>query len=73
MNLDEMKEDPFLSPAQIAQIFAVKPYTIRTWIKEGKFDPERVTKINNRIKVRRSAVTDFAQSLFGSEEKDEFI
>ena len=73
MTTEELEGDPFLSPAQIARIFAVKPYTIRNWIKEGKFDPKRVTKINNRFKVRRSAVTDYAQSLFGDEEKSDFV
>lgn len=70
MTPQELEDDPFLTPAQIAKIFAVKPYTVRNWIAQGKFDQSRVAKIGNRLRVRRSAVTDFAQSLFGSEEEE---
>jgi len=65
MNLDELKDDPFLSPSEIATIFRVKPYTVRMWIKDGKFDQDKIIKINNRLKVRRSAVQKFAQEQFG--------
>jgi hypothetical protein len=73
MTINDLKDDPFLTPNQIAQIFAVKPYTVRMWIKDGKFDEAAILKINGRIKVRSSAVTKFAQENYGSEEKDDFV
>jgi len=72
MTIDDLKGDPFLTPNQIANIFAVKPYTVRLWIKDGKFEEGSVLKINGRIKVRSSAVAKFAQEQYGDEDKSEF-
>jgi excisionase family DNA binding protein len=69
----ELEEDPFLTPAQIAKIFAVKAYTVRNWIAQGKFGEKNVIKIGNRLRVRSSAVTAFAESLYGDEETDDFV
>lgn len=72
MNIDELKDDPFMTPAQIAVLFAVKTYTVRQWIRDEKFDATKIQKLNGRIKVRRSAVQQFAQDQFGSDETNEY-
>lgn len=59
---DDVVEDPFLTPSQVAKIFAVQPYTVRKWIGEHKLPAVR---INKRLKIRKSDVQKFAQNEFG--------
>lgn len=54
--------DPFLSPASVAKIFAVSPYTVRNWCKEGKLQG---VKINKQWRIQASVVQAFAQSQYG--------
>lgn len=59
-------DDPFLRVPEVAQIFAVKPYTVRQWIKAGKL--EGVKLPGGQWRVRRSTVTEFAQKMYGEND-----
>lgn len=63
----DVTEDPFLTPTQVAKIFAVKSYTVRRWINEGKLP---AIMLNKRLKIRKSDVQKLAQDSFGSEPSD---
>lgn len=56
-------DDPFMTVPEVAKIFAVKPYTVRHWIKEGKL--EGVKLPGGQWRVRRSTITEFAQKMYG--------
>jgi predicted site-specific integrase-resolvase len=71
VDLHSLEEDPYMTPLQISKLFGVKPYTIRQWIKSGKFDQSKISKFDNRIKIRRSAVQELAQKMFGDDSDSE--
>jgi len=68
----EMKEfivdlnDRFLTIKEIAEIFAVRPYAVREWIKSGKL---KGVKLDNQWRVQKSVVQAFAQSKYGEMEE----
>lgn len=64
----DVTEDPFFSTKQVADMFGVKPYTVRTWITEGKL---RAVKINNQHKVRKSEINRYANEMFGDQEEND--
>lgn len=67
VDVEELADDPFLTPSQIARMFGVTPYTVRQWIKDNKLAS---TKLHGRLKVRRSEVQRYAQKEFGSDEEE---
>lgn len=54
--------DPFMPVEDVATIFAVKPYTVRNWLKDGSL---RGIKVNNQWRVQKSVVEAFAQAMYG--------
>ncbi len=66
VDVTELADDPFLTPAQIATMFGVTPYTVRQWIKNEDLTAE---KLHGRLKVRRSEVQRYAQKEFGSDDE----
>lgn len=59
-------EDPLLTVEQLAELFAVKPYTVRAWIKAGKFS--RTIKLDGKHwRVPHSSMVEFANKKYGSE------
>ena len=65
VDVSELMKDPFLTPGEIARMFGVKPYTVRQWIKDGKFPAEKMQ--SGRLKVRLSTLQKFAQEQFGDD------
>lgn len=63
---DELAEDTFLNPSDVAKIFGVKPYTIRIWIRDGKLEAEKMR--SGRLKIRKSSVVKYAQEQFGDKD-----
>lgn len=55
-------DDPFLSPTKVAQIFDVKPATVRSWIEDGKL---KATKVGNRWRIQHSEMVRFANAQYG--------
>jgi excisionase family DNA binding protein len=60
-------EDPLLSTAKVAEMFDVKPETIRDWIAEGKISG---VKINRSWRVRRSVALAFGTARYGDPDTD---
>ena len=58
-------DDPFLTVNKVAEIFSVRPYAVRAWLKEGKM---KGVKIDNQWRVQKSVVVAFAQAAYGEEE-----
>lgn len=58
-----LQEDPIMTINEVAEMFAVKPLTVRAWIKAGKL---KAVKFNNHSwKVRESEVKRYAQLTLG--------
>lgn len=55
-------DDPFLSIKQVSEIFAVRPYAVREWIKDGKI---KGVKISSQWRIQKSVVQKFAQDAYG--------
>ena len=64
----DVTEDPFYSTSAVADMFGVKPYTVRAWITEGKI---KAVKIHNQHKIRKSEINRFANETFGNEEEND--
>lgn len=64
MNEVPSLENPLLSVAQVAKIFAVKPYTVRMWLKSGKL---KGRKVNGQWKVLKSDMIQHLQEQFGDD------
>jgi excisionase family DNA binding protein len=58
----DAEPEKMYSPEEVAELFSMKPSTIRTWIKEGKLT---AIKIGNRWRVPKSAVVDLGNRKFG--------
>jgi excisionase family DNA binding protein len=56
--------DELYSTTKVAQIFDVKPETVRDWIRTGKIEAVRLASGHHRIK--RSVVMAFANHKFGA-------
>lgn len=56
-------EDPAVSVEEIAKIFAVTNYTVRSWFKVGKLPGFKIP--GNQWRALQSDVTAFAQKLYG--------
>lgn len=58
-------DDPLLSTSKVAEMFDVKPETIRDWIADGKIAG---VKINRSWRVRRSVALAFGTARYGDGE-----
>jgi len=58
-------DDPFMTVPQVAKIFAVTPYTVRGWCKDGKV---RGVKVGKQWRIQASTVQAFAQKMYGDSE-----
>ena len=59
-------DDPFLTVKQVAEIFNMKPYAIRVWLKEGKL---KGVKFDAQWRIQKSVVVQFAQAAYGDGEE----
>lgn len=55
-------DDPLLSPTKVADIFDVKPYTVRKWIEEGRLN---AVKVGTRWRIQHSEMVRFANTQYG--------
>ncbi|HEY6020667.1 MAG TPA: helix-turn-helix domain-containing protein [Candidatus Paceibacterota bacterium] len=55
-----------LTVEEVAVIFAVKPATIREWIKDGKLE---ATKPGRAYRIPRESVIQLAQIKFGDDSE----
>jgi excisionase family DNA binding protein len=58
-------DDPLLSVAAVAKMFSVKPYTVRTWINQGKLKGHL---LSGRWRIQKSEVQRYANELFGDKK-----
>lgn len=58
-------DDPLLSTSKVAEMFDVKPETIRDWIKQGKIAG---VQVNRSWKVRKSVAVAFGEARYGDPE-----
>ena len=61
-------EQEFYSTTEVAAIFDVSTYTVRRWIKQGKFGPVNRDGESGRRKVPAAAVKELAQERFGNDK-----
>lgn len=64
MSIIPSEDDPLLSPATVAQIFGVKPYTVTEWINQGKL---KGVKVNRLWRIQRSEMIRYANERYGSD------
>lgn len=57
------QDDPWLSLRSVANLFDVKPDTIRQWIQDGKIE---AFKFNNRWRIRKSEVKRVSEREYGN-------
>lgn len=50
--------------SDVARMFAVTPYTVREWLKDGKL-PGSI-KVNKQWKIPQSAIESLAHQQFGA-------
>jgi excisionase family DNA binding protein len=55
--------DPLWSTDKVAELFDVKPETVRNWIDQGKI---KAIKLNGYWRIRRSEVIRYGNANFGS-------
>lgn len=56
------QDDPLLTVGEVARIFSVEPYTVRTWLKTGKLAG---TKLEHSWRIQRSEMIRFANQQHG--------
>lgn len=56
------KDDRFMTVEEVAEIFAVQPYTVRGWCKDGKI---KAIKIGKQWRIQQSVMQDYAQGKYG--------
>lgn len=59
-------EDPSLTVAKVAELFSVRPYTVREWLKNGTLKGYKIP--GGHWRVKKSAVQEFAQTMYGDNE-----
>lgn len=62
--LEATIEDPLLTPARVATIFGVTPYTVRTWLKDGTIQGIKLP--SGHWRIAQSEVKRYANTKFGS-------
>lgn len=64
MTVQPSQIDPLLTPTQVAEIFSVKEYTVREWLKAGTMKGVKLPTGGWRIPT--SEMTRFANERYGS-------
>ena len=59
-------ENPFLDVPQVSKIFAVRPATVRQWLREGQLHGTKLP--GGSYRVLTSEVTRFAQAMYGEND-----
>lgn len=63
---DEIKREleVLWTPPQVAKYLGLNPVTVYRWISEGKmFDPVKIIRFSNRVRIPRSEVERIAGSI----------
>ena len=55
-------DDKFLTPKEVADIFGVRTYAVREWLKTGKI---KGVKIESQWRIQKSVVQAYAQKKYG--------
>lgn len=61
-------EDPFLTVEEVAEIFKVKTYTVREWLKLGKLKGIKIS--NNQWRILHSEMVAYANKLYGQTKEE---
>lgn len=67
MTVQDGEMDPLLRPDEVAELFGVKPRTVREWINSGKLKGIKIP--SGRWRVAQSEVTELMLSTYGGEAK----
>lgn len=63
MSEEEIKKDleVLWTPQQVAKYLSVAPVTVYRWLSEKRmFDPEKIIRMSNRVRIPRSEVERIA-------------
>lgn len=61
--MTDLLDDPYLTIGQVADLFAVKPATVRRWIKAGRL---KAYKPGRDWRIRRSDAATLAEKEYGN-------